>query len=247
MFFDVHAHLTHERFRKDLPAVVKRSSDVTIHCAGSGLSDNEAVLDLAEKYANVKASLGLYPWDAVSLHDPEVDVCIDMIKRHAKSIVSIGEVGLDHHWGKAEDDWQKQEWVFEKVLELAEEVNKPVLVHTRRAESVALELLSRHDVKAIIHSFTGPHKLVKQFLDQGFYFSIPAVVTRSNNFQGLVKRVPIDRLLTETDSPFMAPVSGQRAEPLHIKEGLKTIAELKGLTLKKAEKSLTDNYIRLFS
>lgn len=247
MFFDVHAHLTHELFRKDLPEVVKRAKDITIHCSGSGLQDNQSVLDLAAKYPNVKASLGLYPWDAVSLGEAQVDVCLEMIKRHAIDIVCIGEVGLDHHWGKSEDDWRYQEWVFEKVMQLAESINKPLLIHTRKAESTALELLGNHDVKPIIHSYTGPHKLVSQFLDIGCYFSIPAVVARSSDFQGLVKRVPIDRLLTETDCPFMAPTPGARSEPINVKDGLGKIAELKGLTVKKAEQSLTNNYNSLFS
>lgn len=247
MFFDVHAHLTHEHFKKDLDEVVKRAKDVTIHCAGSGLRDNELVLDLADKYSNIKASLGLYPWDAVEITEGEVDLCLDLIKQHAGDIICIGEVGLDHYWGKAEEDWEVQEWVFEKALLLAEEVNKPVLVHTRKAEREALELLTPHDeARVIIHSYTGSQKLVSGFLDRGCYFSIPSVIVRSTSFQSLVKKVPVERLLTETDAPFMAPEPGQRSEPVHVKKGLRKIAELKGLTVKEAEQALTDNYKRLF-
>ncbi|MFA5406202.1 MAG: TatD family hydrolase [Candidatus Nanoarchaeia archaeon] len=243
---DVHCHLTHEQFKKDLPMVIKRAKNVTIHCAGSCLSDNELVLDLAQQYPNIKASLGLYPWDAVALNEAQVDTCLDMIKRHIKEVVSIGEVGLDHHWGKAEADWEYQAWVFDKALELAESTNKPVVVHTRQAEAECLELMSHHSVKAIIHSYTGPMKLVPGFLEQGYYFSIPAVVVRSNSFQSLVKQVPVDRLFTETDAPFMAPIIGQRSEPINVKDGLKKIAELKGLTIKQAETALTKNYKELF-
>jgi TatD DNase family protein len=246
MFFDVHAHLTHERFKKDLEEVVNRARDVIIHCAGSGLRDNEAVLDISEFFPNVKASLGLYPWDAVEMTDAEVDHCFDMIKSKVSRIVSIGEVGLDHHWGRSESDWAKQDWVFEKALELAESINKPLLVHTRKAEKRALELIRLHDVRVIIHSYTGPQNLVNDFLEFGCYFSIPAVVVRSKSFAKLVRKVPVDRLLTETDSPYMAPVSGQRSEPVNVKDGLKKIAELKGLTIKVAEKVLTENYQRLF-
>jgi TatD DNase family protein len=246
MIFDVHAHLTHELFKNDFKEVIKRAKDVIIHCAGSGLRDNEAVLDISESFTNVKASLGLYPWDAVEIEEAEVDHCLDMIKSKASRIICIGEVGLDHHWGKSESDLEKQDWVFEKVLDLAERVNKPVLVHTRKAEKQALELLRHHDVKAIIHSFTGSHKLVSDFLDIGCYFSIPSVVVRSNSFAGLVKKVPVDRLLTETDCPYMPPVAGQRSEPINVKQGLKAIADLKGISVKKAEGFLTDNYERLF-
>jgi TatD DNase family protein len=247
MFFDVHAHLTHELFKKDLPDVISRASDIIIHCAGSGLHDNELVLNLARDNPNIKASLGLYPWDAVGLTEPEVDLCLDMIKRHARDVICIGEVGLDHHWGRASDDLEFQEWVFEKVLMMAEELDKPILVHTRKAESDSLDLMSHHSVKGIIHSYTGSHKLVKRFLDLGYYFSIPSVVVRSSSFQELVAKVPVDQLLTETDCPFMAPVVGQRSEPVNVRDGLKKIAEIKGLSLKEAEKALTSNYERLFS
>ncbi|MBD3312310.1 hypothetical protein GF352_02545 [archaeon] len=246
MFFDVHAHLTHEHFRKDLDKVIARAKDIIIHCAGSGLHDNELVLDLAEKHSNVKASLGLYPWDAVEVTEGEVDLCLDMIKKRASKMICIGEVGLDHHWGRAEEDWETQEWVFEKALMLAESVNKPVLVHTRRAEREVLGLLTPHDVRAVIHSYTGPQRLVKGFLDIGCYFSIPSIVVRSSSFQSLVKKVPVNRLLTETDAPFMAPEPGKRSEPVDVKEGLKKIAELKGLGFKEAEKKLAENYESLF-
>lgn len=246
MFFDVHAHLTHEHFKKDLDEVITRAKNITIHCAGSGLHDNELVLDLADKHLNVKASLGLYPWDAVEVTEGEVDLCLEMIRKRASKIVCIGEVGLDHHWGRAEEDWETQEWVFEKALMLAESVNKPVLVHTRRAEREVLELLEPHDVRVVIHSYTGPQRLVEGFLDIGSYFSVPSSVVRSSSFQSLVKKVPVNRLLTETDAPFMAPEPGKRSEPIHVKDGLRKIAELKDLSFKEAEKRLTENYKTLF-
>lgn len=246
MFFDVHAHLTHDSFTDDLPAVIARAKSVIIHCAGSGLVDNERVLDLADKYLNVLPSLGLYPWDCVELTEAEVDLVMEQIKKHQRRIMCIGEVGLDHHWGKARGDHEKQEWVFDNFLTLAEDLSKPVLVHTRRAESECLGLLREHEARAIIHSYTGPQKLVSGFLERGCYFSIPSIVVRSSSFQDLVRKVPIDRLLTETDAPFMAPIIGQRSEPVNVKDGLKKIAELKGLSLKEVEQVLTNNYNKLF-
>jgi len=246
MLFDVHCHLTHERFKSDLPQVIERAKSVIIHCAGSGSVDNHRVLGLAGEFSNVKPSLGLYPWDAVELDEAQVDLCFDMIRRNASKLVSIGEVGLDHYWGKAEDDWEAQEWVFERAIELGVDLGKPLIVHTRKAEAAALELLSHHSVPAVIHSYTGPQKLVPKFLELGCFFSIPSVVVRSSSFQELVRKVPVDRLLTETDAPFMAPVTGQRSEPVNVKEGLKMIADLKGLTFKKAESQLTSNYEVLF-
>ncbi len=246
MLFDVHCHLTHEWFKKDQQEVIKRAEKVIIHTAGSGLKDNEEVLKLSENNENIKASLGLYPWDAVTLSEGEIDFNIDFIKKNKEKLTSIGEVGLDHHAGKAIKDWEYQEWVFEKILIMAEEIKKPIVVHTRKAEKETLEILKNHEVKAIIHSYTGPQKLVPMFLEQGYYFSIPAVIVRAGNFQSLVKKVPINRLLTETDAPFMAPVTGERSEPINIKQGLSKIAEIKKLSIKEAEEELTKNYKELF-
>ena len=100
MIVDVHAHLTHENFTLDLPKVIKRAEDMIIVCAGSGHRDNQRVLKIARKHDNIFASLGLYPWDAVSLTEGEVDFCIDHIRENADKIVCIGEIGLDYHWGK---------------------------------------------------------------------------------------------------------------------------------------------------
>lgn len=246
MYFDVHAHLTHEFFKADLPEVVKRAKDVIIHCAGSGIDDNKRVLELASMYPNIKPSFGLYPWDAVRLGEDLVDVNLEFIRANASRIVCIGEVGLDFFEGKAQSDLEFQEWVFHRVLELAESVNKPVLIHSRAAEKRVLELLSMHSVRGVIHCYTGSHKLIPQFLDLGFYFSIPASVVRANSFQDLVAKLPVDRILSETDAPYLAPVVGGRSEPVNVKDSVKKIAELKGLTVKACEKQLESNYNSLF-
>ncbi len=245
MFFDVHCHLTHEAFKNDLPDVIKRAKDVTIHCAGSGLHDNEKVLEISRQYGNVKASLGLYPWDAVELSEGETGVVFDQMRKHKDEIICIGEVGLDHYWGKSEADWQKQEWVFSRILDLANELGKPVLVHTRKAEKESLEMIEGRE-KIIIHSYTGPQKLVPEFLEQGCYFSIPAVLLRSGSFQSLVKKVPVNRLLTETDAPYLPPKSGERSEPSFVKLTVKKMAEIKGLSEKEVEDALTQNYKAIF-
>ncbi|HLE06161.1 MAG TPA: TatD family hydrolase [Candidatus Nanoarchaeia archaeon] len=246
MYADVHAHLTHEFFKNDLPEVILRAKDVIIHCAGSGIEDNKRVLELTSRYPNVRASLGLYPWDAVRLGEDLVDINLEFIRANASKLVCIGEVGLDFFEGKAESDLEFQEWVFNSVLELAEELTKPVIIHSRAAEKRVLELLSEHEVTGVIHCYTGSHKLLARFLELGFYFSIPASVVRVNSFQDLVSKLPVDRILTETDSPYLAPVPGGRSEPSYVKDSVKKIAELKGLTLKKMEEQLTSNYNSLF-
>ncbi len=246
MFFDVHCHLTHQAFSDDVISVINNARDVIIHVAGSGLSDNKRVIDLSKEFSNVKASLGLFPWDAVNMGDGLVDTNLSFIKEHANDIICIGEVGLDHYWGKAREDWDFQEWVLNKIIDLSLDINKPLLFHTRKAEKDVLRVINNRGVNGIIHSYTGPHKLVNDFLSAGCYFSIPSVVARSPSFQSLVKRVPLNRLLTETDAPFLPIKAGQRSEPVNVKNTVKVIAEVKGVSVSVVEEELTNNYYTVF-
>lgn len=248
MFVDVHAHLTHEEFNDDVEKVINRAFDnkVLVVCAGSGLKDNQAVLRLCESHKGVLASLGLYPWDAVSITDDEVDYCIENIRERALKIVCVGEIGLDYHWGKGKEDLDKQYWVFNKMLELALDIKKPALIHCRQAEHEALEVLRSYEGNSIIHCYTGPLKFVPDFLNLGCYFSIPAAVARNKSLRNLVKLVPMTQLLTETDSPYMGLEPGGRNEPVKVIEGLKKISEIKKLSIKETEAAIFDNFKRLF-
>ncbi len=248
MFVDVHAHLTHEAFSQDLPDVIKKAKEnnVLIVCAGSGIVDNQSVLRISRKYGNVYASLGLYPWDAVSLSEGEIDFCIDNIRKNAENIVCIGEIGLDHHWGKGKEDLAKQEWVFNKLLDLSIEINKPVLIHCRKAEQDVLEVLRTFEGKTIIHCYTGPQSLAQEFVDMGCYFSIPAIIVRSKSFKKLVRKVPVNQLLTETDSPFMGLTRERRAEPVDVIEGVKEIAKIKNMSYEKTRDIIFGNFKRMF-
>ncbi len=242
MYFDVHCHLTHPLFSKDLENVV--NVNVIIHCAGSGLKDNKKVLEISKKFKNVKASFGLYPWDVVKMSKEEFEENIKFIKENKNNIVCIGEIGLDYYQGDDEKDLRIQRERFKEILLLAESLKKPVLVHTRKAEKDAYEILKEHNVRAIIHSYTGPQKLVKKYLELGFYFSIPGVVVRSPSFQSLVKKVPIERLLTETDAPYLPIVSGQRSEPKDVIKIVQKISEIKECD---AKDELLKNYKSLFN
>ncbi|MBI5391497.1 TatD family hydrolase [Candidatus Woesearchaeota archaeon] len=258
MFVDVHCHLSFERFHHDLPQVLQRAADAGVThilCSGVDHETNEAVLNLAEAYPILKASLGVYPLDAVGLghydgvsrpvHPFDVDGELALIEKNKKNVFAIGEIGLD----KSVQDCKlaEQKEVFWKCIHLAEKLKKPIVVHTRKAELECIEILESSKLKRVdLHCFTGNLKLVKKAADLGFMFSIPAVITRLQHFQSVVKEVPLSQLLTETDAPYLAPVKDGRSEPADVVQTVKIISQLKGITSEEARNIIFSNFQRMF-
>ena len=196
--------------------------------SGVDQESNEKVLELSRKYEIIKASLGIYPLDAVGLghyddvprenREFDVDAALKFIEKNKKECFAIGEVGLDYSpEGNFKEKEQKE--VFWKVINLAEKLRKPLIVHTRKAEKDCLDILESSKLKnVVLHCFTGNLKLVKIAEDLGFYLSIPTIITRLKHFQEVVERTSINNLLTETDAPYLSAEKNGRSEPSHIKE-----------------------------
>lgn len=261
MLVDIHAHLDHERFAKDLDEVIKRAKQagvVSIITAGVNSSTNRRALEIAKKYDIVKASLGLYPLDALEkelkveaqgfgrdLESLDVDQELEFIKKNKDHIIAIGEVGMDFNWGREFE--KQQEENFLKVISLAEKINKPLIVHSRKAEKECLDVLESSRIKKVnLHCFSARKSIVKRAEDLGFYFSIPAVITRLIHFKELVSRVNSKQLLTETDAPYLAPVAGIRCEPMHVKETIRQISKIKKITEEETINIIFMNYQKLF-
>lgn len=244
MLVDVHCHLTFPEFSNDLDEVVKRARNVMIISSGVGLEDNKKVLELAKKYKNIKAGLGLYPVDALKLDEEGVNCALDFIIKNKNRMVYIGEVGLDY---KESNDKERQKEIFSKVIEIAKKIKKPLLVHSRKAELDCVEMLESSGLKNIVfHCFTGKLKLAKRIADNGWSFSIPCIVVKSEGFQEIVKKTDISQLLTETDAPYLGVFPG-RNEPGFVKESVNKISELKLLDRDEVENILHMNFQKLFS
>ncbi len=259
---DVHAHLDHERFKKDLDNVISRAKEAgvkSIITSGVNSSTNRIALRIAEKYELVKASFGLYPIDALAkelevgeasgfVRDTEpvdVDMELEWIKENKDKCIAIGECGLDYHWLTGKE--KEQQKIFHKVIELAEKINKPIIVHSRKAELDAVEMLESSNVKKIImHCFHGSKKLILRAAGNGWFFSVPPVITRLQHFQMMAEIVGINQLLTETDCPYLSPFPGERNEPAFIVESVKKIAEIKGFTAEETANNIWMNYTRIF-
>ncbi len=257
-YIDVHAHLTMERFDNDLDEVVARANenDCFIVCSGSDDDANRKVLGFSKKYDNVLCSFGVYPIDGIAnkfsnLMDDgpreivgfDVDEEIEWIREHKDNCVLIGEIGLDFKVVEATDEIKiAQIENFEKLIEFSKEIDKPILIHTRGAELECIELLEKHGAKDVImHCFSGKKALIRRIVEDGWFLSVPAVIMRLDHFKMLVEMVPLEQLLTETDSPFLSPVVGERNEPMNVMITVKEIARIKELDEEIVRKALVEN------
>ncbi|MBU1246130.1 MAG: TatD family hydrolase [Nanoarchaeota archaeon] len=244
MLVDIHAHLDAKSFKKDLDKVIERAKEAKVSVIinnGSNIESNRKTLEISKKYPIVKPALGLFPWDALELSEEEIYAEIDFIKKEKP--FAIGEVGLDYL--KSKD--KKQKIVFEKFIELSEKLKIPIIIHSRKAEQDCLDMLSSSKSrKIILHCFNGNKKQIKFAEDKNFMFSIPTIIKRSKHFQDLVKKVSLKNILTETDSPFLAPFEKTRNEPAFIKETIKQISVDKKLNEEEVEKMIFMNFQHTF-
>lgn len=258
---DVHAHLDHKRFKKDLDQVILRAKNAgvkSIITAGVNSSTNRIALKIAEKYDIVKPSLGIYPIDALDtdkgpdevglardMEPIDIDKELKWIEKNKDKCIAIGEVGLDYKIVKGKEKEQKKN--FQKIINTAEKINKPIIVHSRKAESDAVEMLESSKLKKVVmHCFNGKKSLIKRSADNGWYFSIPPIINRLQHFQMLAEIVNINKILTETDSPWLGPNRGERNEPVFVKETIKEISKIKDMDQKEVANNIYMNYTNVF-
>ncbi len=239
MLIDVHCHLDDERFDSDLPEVIARSRVSVIIANGINPASNRKVLGISRRFPSVKPALGLFPLDALNC---DVEAELEFIR--SQRPFAIGEVGLDY---SSDSDRERQKEIFSMAISLAKELDKPLIVHSRKAEADVIGMLEDSKAnKVVMHCFGGSQKLLKRILDAGWYLSIPTSIYYDEHFQRIVARAPITQLLTETDAPLLGPVRGERNEPANISKGVRKIAEIKGMTFEDTENSIFMNYQRLF-
>lgn len=263
MFIDVHTHLTHEKFKEDWESVINRAEDVGLsHIVVNGLepTSNRQILDMASKYAVVKPALGIYPLDAVNEQLPpdlpfrvsrfSVEDEIKHIAARAASgdLFAVGECGLDGHW-VGPDTFPQQEKVFEQLIEIAMNHDLPIIIHTRKLERRAAEILRHHGTKKVnFHCFGGRSKWAIQWADQdGWWFSIPSNARRNESFTKMLRQMPVEKILTETDAPYLGKDRGERSEPAHVVETVQYLSELRNWTVDKAKQQVFQNFCDLFS
>ncbi len=260
--FDVHAHLTHPDLLADIDGVVSRAEAAglsSIVSNGLNPADNAAVLELARRFPIVKPALGLYPVDAV-LADMTAagesypgarevwptSEAIGWLREHVEQAFAMGEIGLDGYW-VPEALWDKQEEAFRTLVKLAIEADKPVIIHTRKREKRALEVLQELGARRVNwHCFGGKVKLSRTIADAGHYLSIPANARRSEGFTRMLQTLPRDKILLETDCPYLGPDKDKDNEPANVAHTLGYAAELWGVSEADALAQVSDNFTALF-
>ncbi len=247
MIVDVHAHLTDNYFNDKLDKIInnaKKNNIVHIISNGINLEDNKKVLEISKKYNIVKAAFGFYPDDIIKSTFEEIEKNLEFIKKNKNKIIAIGEVGLDLYHNK---ELKKQKEIFIKIIELAEKINKPLIIHSRKAEKECIEILKELKFKkALFHSFTGNFKLVKEIEKNNWMLSIPCNIVRSEHFQNIVKNFNLNQILTETDSPYLSPYKNKMNEPSFIVETIKIISKLKNLEKNEIKNIIFKNFQNFF-
>jgi len=250
LLVDVHAHLDLKEFDSDLDEVIKRAETAGVKAIiSNGLNpeSNRKTLELSRKYKIVKPALGLYPDDAIKLTEKQIQDELNFIEKNKNKIIAIGEVGLDYKYCKKKQEQELQKEIFLKIINLSKQINKPLIIHSRKAEQEIIDMLENSDAKKVVlHCFSGKLKLIKRAAELGYYFSIPTNITHSQHFQKLAELADINKLLTETDAPYLSPYKNRRNEPSFIIETIKKIAEIKNISINETANNIFMNYQKIF-
>lgn len=251
MLIDTHCHLDFPEFDADRDEVIRRAKEQGISYViniGSSLQGSKKSVELAQKYASIYATVGIHPHEADSF-TPETLKTISQLAKE-KKVVAIGEIGLDYFKHYCEP--RNQLSVFTQLLKTAKDFNLPLVIHTRCAQADTLRILKEAaPVKGVMHCFSGDKIFLEECLDLGFFVSFTCNITykKADSLRELLKRVPLDRLLLETDAPFLPPqeLRGRRNEPLFVKNLAQEIALIKETAFENIAEATTANAKQFFS
>lgn len=252
MLFDTHTHVNAEQFNEDREEVIARALDAGVKemvVVGFDRGTIDGAMALAEGHDFIYAAVGWHPVDAVDATEEDFQR-IEQLASHPK-VVALGEMGLDYHWDKSPKDIQKK--VFKRQIDLAKRVHLPIIIHNREATDDIIALLQEenaHEIGGIMHCFSAGLEEARQCLEMNFYISFGGPVTFKNAKlpKEVAKEVPLDRLLVETDCPFLSPhpYRGKRNEPARVRLIAKKVAELREMNLEALAEITSNNARRLF-
>jgi TatD DNase family protein len=254
MLIDSHAHIQGAEYAEDREAVIARAAEAgvakIVAVGGAGdMSSNTAAITLAGEFAHIYASVGMHPHDAKDVGEEAFSELGELARR--PKVVAIGETGLDYHYDHSPRALQRR--VFSRFIALARETRLPLIVHEREAASDAVGLLRSEgggELRGVIHCFTGDYPGAAMYLDLGFYLSFTGIITFKNaaSLREVVRKVPLERMLVETDAPYLTPVPyrGRRNEPAYVRWVAEMIAKIKGIDFTRVAEVTTHNAQVLF-
>ncbi len=246
-YLDSHCHINDESYLQDLDEVLDRmlTNKVTkamLVCVS--LDDYQRTLNIKKEGIEFKKAIGVYP-EYIDMDEDEFNKYVTLMEK----CDAVGEIGLDYHWYK--DTKDKQIDLFIRQIEIANKLNKPVIIHAREALGDTYKILKKHPCKAVLHCYSGSYELAKEFIKLGYYISIGGPVTFKNAKEPLevAANIPLDKLLIETDSPYLSPVPnrGKRNEPSNVVYTAKKIMEIRGIDEDSFLEQINKNYDNLFN
>jgi TatD DNase family protein len=246
---DAHCHLDDQQFADDLEAVIARAADAGVRViitAGADVESSRAAVALAQQYENIYAVVGIHPEHAAAFDDAALNAIRALASE--RKVVGIGEIGLDFYW-QNNPPREKQVSALIAQLDLAAELGKPVVIHDRDAHAELMEILARRRApRGILHCFSGDLAMAQRAIDLGFYISFAGNVTFKNarQLQEIARALPLERIVVETDAPYLSPLRGRRNEPANVARVAAKIAELKNIAAAVVEQTTTQNSTDLF-
>ena len=252
MLIDSHVHLDDKRYDKDRDRIIKGLKDNGVELVlniGADLQSSISSVSLAEEYDNVYAAVGVHPHSAKEVDKSTLEILKSFAKRD--KVVAIGEIGLDFHYDNSPRDVQRK-W-FKEQLELAKEVDLPVVIHSREATQETFDIIKEAqdgNLRGVLHCYSSSPEMAKEYIKLGFYISLAGPVTFNNAkvLKEVAKSVPIDKLLIETDAPYLTPTPnrGKRNEPAYVRYVAAEIAELRGISFEELVQATNKNTKELF-
>jgi len=252
MYIDSHCHINFPELYEKIDEVLINMGDNKIShalCVSVTLDKIDEILDLTKKYSNIYASVGVHP-DYEGIEEPNIDTLLNFSKN--EKVVAIGETGLDYFRLKGDLTWQKDR--FRTHIHAAIKSNLPLIIHTRNAQDDTINIMreeGKKSVTGVMHCFTESYEMAKKAIDLGFYISFSGIITFKNaeSLRDTVKKIPIENILIETDSPYLAPVPkrGKMNEPSNVIYVAEKIAELKNISVEKVAEVTTNNFFSLFN
>ena len=227
-YFDIHSHLNFPDYDQDREEVIARLKETETHTitVGTDFESSKWAVELTDQYEEIYACIGIHPIDA---KNSDISLFSDLAK-HPK-VVAIGECGLDFYHAKKSEDYERQKNLFLDQINFAIKYNKPLMIHARDAYEEILEILEQFkELRGNIHFFAGSLDIAKRFLQIGFTMSFTGVITFTHDYDEVIKNLPLNMIMSETDAPYVSPVPyrGKRNEPSYVGEVVKKIAEIRG-------------------
>lgn len=251
MLIDTHAHLDFKDYENNLDEIIKRARENQVSkiiTIGASLEGSKKAVELAQKYDEIYAAVSIHPESASEFSDETVKLFREFAKDD--KVIAIGEIGLDYYVEKFSKREQKE--IFIKQIELALELNLPIIFHIRNAFEDVMEIIDKYDWhknRAVVHCYSSSYKKIHSILDKGLMISYTGIITYDEGSQKAVEATPLNNIMIETDCPFLAPVPhrGETNEPAYVKQVAEKMAEIKGVSFEEVAEVTTKNAIDFFN